>query len=94
MTSDINSLAGEALNTINDELPNVISTDEATANSSFILILAITLIVIYIGLIFSVGLPLSQEEGAANLGFIDLPIDDEIPHSDAEQETFQQPEIN
>ncbi|EDL46301.1 hypothetical protein PVX_118675 [Plasmodium vivax] len=93
MTSDINSLAGEALKTIKDELPTAISADEAAANSGLILVLATTLMVIYIGLVFAVGLPVNQEEGAAPAEFIDLPIDD-IPHSGAAQETFEQPEIN
>ncbi|CAI7722522.1 hypothetical protein, conserved [Plasmodium vivax] len=147
MTSDINSLAGEALKTIKDELPTAISADEAAANSGLILVLATTLMVIYIGLVFAVGvrikecfpsawlnnvpkncckmcariytyasllyipvhityimrnlpfhlppqLPVNQEEGAAPAEFIDLPIDDDIPHSGAAQETFEQPEIN
>ncbi|CAG9474060.1 hypothetical protein, conserved [Plasmodium vivax] len=60
MTSDINSLAGEALKTIKDELPTAISADEAAANSGLILVLATTLMVIYIGLVFAVGVRIKE----------------------------------
>ncbi|KJP86719.1 hypothetical protein AK88_03631 [Plasmodium fragile] len=94
MTSDNNSVTSEDLKNIHSELSNVISADVVTANSRLIFILATTLIVIYLGLISSVGVPLNVEEGLANAEFIDLPIDDDIPNSGDAQETAEQPDMD
>ncbi|CAA9989788.1 conserved Plasmodium protein, unknown function [Plasmodium knowlesi strain H] len=80
MSVDINSFASEALKTINNEFPNVLLADGVTANPGVIPVLAIALLVIYMGLMLSVGVPLNQGE-VVNPDYMFFPVDDEMSHS-------------
>ncbi|KAI4836907.1 hypothetical protein MKS88_004714 [Plasmodium brasilianum] len=60
--SDPNSLQSNTLPEFTNQINNLVSTENAQANSKLLFVLATTLLVIYIGLMISVVLPVKQEE--------------------------------
>ncbi|ANQ10066.1 Uncharacterized protein PCOAH_00047550 [Plasmodium coatneyi] len=93
MTSDINAMAGEALKTINNGLPNILSANEISPNRAIIFVLAITLLVMYMALVLTVGVPFNQGYEVVNPDYLFIIVDDDTSPSEIEQEISEQLEM-